>query len=98
MLSFAGDIPGLGGVGEGSGSGVSTRAEVRADLTVVAAPPANAKVLSDKPATHASAHVRTATFLKDCLGIVPSSGTGLNIRHALARKCLGTNIQSARRT
>ena len=35
---------------------------------------ANAKLLSDKPATHARAQVLTATFLK-CLGIIPSSGT-----------------------
>src|SRR5260370_35839419 len=47
--------------------------------------PAMAKVLSDSPAIHASAHVLTAAILRNWLSIVPSSGTELNFRHALAR-------------
>jgi hypothetical protein len=64
MLSFAGETEPLNGVGEGSGKGTKTVTGVREDRTVlVAAPLANAKVLSDKPATQARAHVLTATFL-----------------------------------
>ena len=44
-MSFAGDIPGLAGVGEGSGRADSTTADVREDLAIVAeAPIANAPV------------------------------------------------------
>src|SRR5690242_19538182 len=75
MLSFAGDTPSFCGVGEASGNGISVVTELRERLALLLAeaPTANAKVLSDKPAAHASAHVLTATFLK-CLGIIPSSG------------------------
>ena len=38
------------------------------------APLAMANEFSNKPATHAKAHVLMATFLGDCLGIIPSSG------------------------
>lgn len=102
MLSLAGDIPDLLGVGEGAGlcSGVNTLAEVfaRSGNRRATAPLAMAKEFSDKPATHARAHDRMATFLGDFLGIIPSSGDWLNFRHALARNAWGTNIQSARRT
>jgi len=88
-LSFAGDIPGLAGVGDGVGfcSGDTALGEVLADAGTLraTAPLAMANELSDKPATHARAHVLMATFLGDCLGIIPSSGDGPNFRHALAR-------------
>src|SRR5712691_1964609 len=54
------------------------------DLSTVA-DEAMAKVLSVSPAIHASAHVLTAANLRNWLIIVPSSGTELNFRHALAR-------------
>ncbi len=89
MLSFAGVIPGRIGVGDGDGfcSGANVAVEILTDSVGVrlAAPLAMAKVLSDKPTTHASAHVLIATDLRGCLGIIPSSGIWLNFRRALAR-------------
>src|SRR5262244_2202745 len=77
MFSFAGELTGFepNGVGEGSGNGTKLTRAARARLLAVLdeAATANAKLLRDRPATHASAHVLTATFLK-CLGIIPSSG------------------------
>jgi hypothetical protein len=65
MLSFAGDMPGLAGVGEGSGinSVASASEEVRADPGNRVTGLAIANVLSEIPTTHASAQVRTATDL-----------------------------------
>src|SRR5258706_153974 len=77
MLSFAGDIPGLTGVGDGDGSVFgNARVAVFADTGArrATAPLAMANELSDKPETSARAHVLMATFLGDCLGIIPSSG------------------------
>src|SRR5215831_7854920 len=74
MLSLAGDVPVLAGVGEASGSAIRRTDAVREDFTVLAEPAsANVKPLRDKPLAHASANVLIATFFK-CLGIVPSSG------------------------
>src|SRR5438045_3976509 len=101
MLSLAGDIPDLGvGVGTGFCSGNEAAFEVLKDTGArrATAPLAMANELSDKPATHARAHVLMATFFGDCLGIIPSSGDWLNFRHALARNASRTNIQSAHRT
>jgi hypothetical protein len=99
-LSFPGEIPGrAGGVGEGFCNGINVRAARLSDKDAVEFElPANAKVLIDNPATHASAHVLTAKDLRNSLGIIPSSGTWLNIRRALARNARLTNIQSAHRT
>jgi len=89
MLSLAGEIPGLAGVGDGTGlcSAVNTLAEffARRGALWATAPLAIAKELRDKPATQARAHVLMARFLGDCLGIIPSSGDWPNFRHALAR-------------
>jgi len=78
MLSFAGDIPGLTGVGVGVGfcSGDNALVSVLKDAGALraTAPLAMANEFSNKPATHARAHVLMATFLGDCLGIIPSSG------------------------
>jgi len=65
MLSFAGDMPGLAGVGDGSGidSGASASEVVLRDPGNRVADPAMANVLSDSPTMHASAQVRTATDL-----------------------------------
>jgi hypothetical protein len=75
MLSFAGDTTEAMGVGEGSAKGASNISELRERFApaFADAPTARAKLLSDKPAAHASAHVLTATLLK-YLGIIPSSG------------------------
>src|SRR6476620_403959 len=77
MLSFAGVFAAFNatGVGEGSGWAGIIELVLPADLRVVLAEAAkaNAKLLRDKPATHARAQVLTAIFLK-CLGIIPSSG------------------------
>jgi hypothetical protein len=77
-LSLAGET-GACGVGEASGNGASDVAELRDRFALVLAdaPTANAKLLSDKPAAHARAHALTARFL-EYLGIIPSSGDGLN--------------------
>src|SRR5437868_4983284 len=71
MLSLAGETAGLAGVGEGSGWAASTTADIGKDRAVVfaEAPIANAKPLSDRPPTHASANALMAIFLK-CLGII----------------------------
>src|SRR5712691_10552305 len=100
MLSLAGDIPGLTGVGDGDGSVFgSARVAVFTDTGArrATAPLAMANELSDKPATHARAQVRMATFLGDCLGIIPSSGdwAELSATHSLEMP-QETNIQSAR--
>src|SRR5260370_13365739 len=92
MLSLAGEIPGLVGVGDGAGrcSGINTLAEVWASSgnRWATAPLAMAKEFSDKPATHARAHVRMATFLGDCLGIIPSSGDWSELPPRARSKCL----------
>src|SRR2546426_3516904 len=82
MLSLPGVIPGRPGVGEGDG--FCSRANADLDVLTdpitarVAEPLAMAKVFSDRPMTHASAHVLIATDLRGCLGIIPSSGAWLN--------------------
>src|SRR6185369_11953698 len=77
MLSFAGVFAAFNatGVGEGSGWAGIIELVLPADFRVVLAEAATAKakLLRDKPATHARAQVLTAIFLK-CLGIIPSSG------------------------
>src|SRR5712671_6333474 len=93
MLSLPGEIAGLVGVGEGAGicSGVNTLAEVFARsgaMWAATAPLAMANEFRDKPATHARAHVRMATFLGDFLGIIPSSRDRLNFRQRARSKCL----------
>ena len=92
MLSFPGDIPGLTGVGDGAGpcSGANAAVEVLKDTGALraTAPLATANELSDKPATHARAHVLMAIFLGDCLGIIPSSGDWLNLPPRARSKCL----------
>src|SRR5438128_3950382 len=86
MLSLAGEIPGRAGVGDGDGFCSRARLDVAADFSTLAAEaPAMTKELSDSTATHASAHVLTAANLRKWLSIIPSSGTELNFRHALAR-------------
>jgi hypothetical protein len=79
---LAGEIPGLTGVGDGAGfcSGDNALVEFFTGCGALraTAPLAMAKELSDKPATHAKAHVLMATFFGDCLGIIPSSGDWLN--------------------
>jgi hypothetical protein len=86
---LAGDIPGRTGLGDGNDGFCSPAMldeRATADLSTLAdETPAMAKVLSDNPAIHASAHVLTAAILRNWLSIVPSSGTELNFRHALAR-------------
>src|SRR6266550_2991394 len=92
MLSFAGDIPGLtgGGVGVGFCSGHNPLVSVLtyAGALRATAPLAMANEFSNKPATHARAHVLIATFLGDCLGIIPSSGDRLNFPPHARSKCL----------
>src|SRR5215467_11494620 len=74
MLSLAGDVPVLPGVGEASGSAILKTDDVRADLAVLAEPAStNVKPLREKPLAHASVNEVIAKFFK-CLGIVPSSG------------------------
>jgi hypothetical protein len=70
MLSLAGDVPALAGVGDASGLAASRTDDVRGDLPMVLAEPAlaNVKPLRDKPLAHASANVLIATFFN--LGIV----------------------------
>src|ERR1041385_8435353 len=89
MWSLAGETGAFCGVGEASGNGTSDIAELRERFALVLAdaPTANAKLLSDKPAAHASAHALTARFL-EYLGIIPSSGDWLTPPHARS-KCLG---------
>jgi hypothetical protein len=91
-LSFAGVIPGLTGVGDGDGfcSGDNAFPEFFKDPGALrrAAPLAMANELSNKPTTHARAHVLMATFLGDCLGIIPSSGDWLNFPPRTRSKCL----------
>src|ERR1044072_3321846 len=72
MLSFIGLPVGFTGSGEGSGTAGNID-EVREDFAepFAAAPTANAKPLSDKPAANATAKACLATFLK-CLDIIPS--------------------------
>jgi|SRR5215472_5747738 len=99
MLSFAGEATATSGVGDGCGDGMNTVRALReafADVRAEALIP-SAKVLSDKPATHAKAQVRTATFLK-CLGIIPSSGILADSATTLARECQITAISNGRRT
>src|SRR6267378_1270587 len=78
MLAFAGDIPGLTGVGVGVGfcCGDDALVSVLTDAGALraTAPLAMANEFSNKPEAHARAHVLMATFLGDCLGIIPSSG------------------------
>jgi hypothetical protein len=92
MLSFDGEIPGLAGVGDGDGfcSSDNTPVEVLKDPEALraTAPLAMAKELSNRPTTHARAHVLMATFLGDCLGIIPSSGDWLNFPPRTRSKCL----------
>jgi len=92
MLSLAGEIPDLTGVGDGAGlcSGVNTLADVfaRSGNRWAAAPLAMAKEFSDKPAAHARAHVRMATFLGDFLGIIHSSGDWSELPPRARSKCL----------
>src|SRR5260221_11341062 len=58
-----------------------------------------ANELSDKPETSARAHVLMATFLGDCLGIIPSSGDWAELSATRSLEMPeGTNIQSTRRT
>src|SRR6266853_2008858 len=91
MLSLAGEIPGLTGAGDGAGfcSGDNALVEffVGSGALRATAPLAMAKELSDKPATHARAHVLMATFFGDCLGIIPSSGDWLNSPPRARSKC-----------
>jgi len=58
-------MPGLAGVGDGSGidSGASASEVVLGDPGNRVADPAMANVLSDNPTMHASAQVRTASDL-----------------------------------
>jgi hypothetical protein len=101
MLSFAGELAEFDatGVGEGSGwAGIMVRA-ARADFRVVLAEAATAKakLLRDKPATHARAQVLTATFLK-CLGIDSLLRDWLDHRHALARNAFIKHSERGRTT
>jgi hypothetical protein len=92
MLSLAGDMPDRAGVGVGEGfcSSDTSRvllAEPTGMRPGTRAAAAMANVLIDKPAIHASAHVRMAAFFRGRLGIIPSSGDLLNFRPRARSKC-----------
>ena len=78
MLSFAGDMTGLAGVGKGigfcSGAFARTRDLLAIEAMRPAEPLAMANVLSVKPTMHASAQALTTANFRGCLGIIPSSG------------------------